>query len=312
MAHSATDLIGAREGLAPAPDGPSASLAVAGDDGWLFGLGEEDVERLGRSRAPARAPALDGLADALEETARALHDLGVRHVVAVAPTKLAVHRDLAPRGLARTVGRWNAPALTRLARDRQHLDVLDLLPALRDATEHGPLFHARDEGMNARGAFFAQRALLKHSGLGREGLLPLPLERAAFAPTPVRPSGLEVVPVVEFADGRLVPRALPPAPEAEDAAGAPEAATLKALRMPAAAHLEIDGLPAPRVYENADADGVPRVVALGHPVVHAVAPWIAEAASRLVVLSTAVAPLEQIELELPHVVLHVLEERLLG
>jgi len=41
-------------------------------------------------------------------------------------------------------------------------------------------------------------------------------------------------------------------------------------------------------------------------VIHALAPWLAETTSRLVVLSAARAPLVPIELEHPAVVFHVL------
>lgn len=89
-------------------------------------------------------------------------------------------------------------------------------------------------------------------------------------------------------------------------------ATLESLRMPAEAHLEIAGLPAPRVYKRDVAGDIPRVLLLGHPVIHELTPWIADTTSRLVVLSTPEPPLEQIELELPELVLHVLDERLLA
>jgi hypothetical protein len=86
---------------------------------------------------------------------------------------------------------------------------------------------------------------------------------------------------------------------------------VQAIPVPAGTHLEIPGLPEPRVYQRNDATDVPRAILLGHPVIQALTPWIAETTSRLLVLSTPQAPLEQIELELPHVVLQVLEERLL-
>ncbi len=309
MGQSATGLIGEQEGSPPAAEEAAARVALAGRNGWLFAVEAEEITRRG-DRKPAEATFLEPLAGALEETARALHELQVRHVVAVVPTKLTVHRAFVPR-LATKVGRRHGAALARLARDRQHLDVLDLLPALRDATAHGPLFHARDEAMNARGAFFAQRALLKQAGLG--GLLPLPLERAVFAPRPdPPPRGLETLPVVQYKRGELLPCDLPPAGDDEGAEDVADAAALKALRMPASTHLEVAGLPAPRVYENAEAAGAPRVLLLGHPVIDALTPWIAEASSRVVVLSTPAAPLEQIELELPHVVIQVLEERFLA
>ncbi len=244
---------------APEPPGPGAPLSVA------------------------------SLSEPLEKIAGALHELQVRYLVAVVPPKPAVHRELAPAPPPGDHEQRHAVALVRAARDLEHLEVLDLLPALRDATAHGELFYARDDGLNARGAFFAHRALLKHAGLSTRGLIPLSLERASFAPKRVmRSSDLEEPPMVA------------------------DAAALESLRMPAEAHLEIANLPAPRVYKRDVADEIPRVVLLGHPVIHELTPWIADTTSRLVVLSTHEPPLEQIELELPDLVLHVLDERLLA
>jgi len=285
-------------------------LAIAGRRGWLFGLGEDERGQLGGTGAEVDPAPLAELVDALELTARALDELQVRYVPAVMPSKLAVHREQAPPRLARHADkRPHAASLMRLARDRDHLDLLDLLPALRDAVEHGALFHPRDDGLNARGAFFAHRALLKHAGIHR--LKPLSVDRAAFARTRVPvPAGLTELPVVAFVDGELVPHEPKKlgAGRLEEA----DAATLESVRMPAGAHLEIEGLEAPRVYEHEGAAGTPRVMLMGDPVVHALTPWIAETTSRLVVLSTPAAPLEQIELEMPAVVLHVLDELLLA
>ena len=238
--------------------------------------------------APSAPLSVASLSETLEEIARALHELQVRYLVAVVPPSLAVHRESAPAARPGDDEQRHAIALVRAARDLEHLEVLDLLPALRDATPHGELFHARDDGLNARGAFFAHRELLKHAGLSPHGLLPLGLERASFVPKrATRSSDLEEPPMVA------------------------NAAALESLRMPAEAHLEIAGLPAPRVYKRDVAAEIPRVLLLGHPVVHELTPWIAETTSRLVVLSTHEPPLEQIELELPALVLHVLDERLL-
>ncbi len=191
-----------------------------------------------------------------------------------------------------------------LARDHDNLEVLDLAPPLRDARAHGPLFHVRDEALTARGAFFAHRALVKAAAV--RGLSPLPLERCALAESHrAAPTGLEDLPVVGHDEDVGEPVVPAPALEAD-------ITTLTARRMPAGAHLEIDGVAAPRVYERLEAPHLPRVLLLGDDSALPMVPWIAETTSRLVVLRTSVAPLEQIELELPHVVLYVVDERGLG
>ncbi|MCW3016888.1 MAG: hypothetical protein JWO02_3980, partial [Solirubrobacterales bacterium] len=286
--------------------------ALRANDEWLFGLTDADLNRLGArgdGMPPDAAVSTVAHAARLEKVAEALAELGVRLVVAVAPTKLAVHCDLAPEVAPADEDR-PGHRLESAARDSDHLHVLDLTRPLRDARVHGPLFHPRDESWNARGAFFAHRALLKAAGV--RGLQPLGIDRCELAASRrAVPCALETVPCFAHRDGRLV--AGPPAPAATDGPPAlePDAATLRARRMPAGSHLEIDGLPAPRVYERREAPGVPRILLLGDACILPLIPWLGEVASRLVVLRTAEAPLEQIELELPDLVLFVLDEHAL-
>jgi hypothetical protein len=288
-----------------------ASVVVAGRRGWRFGLTPADVRRLTEAAGPPRVSA-EAAVVRLDETAAALHALGIRHVVAFVPAKLSLYRNLAPAGLPPAEAHRLAAQVVRLADERQHLDALDLLPALRAQVRRGPIFHPRDDTLTAWGAFSAHRAIVKHAGLVQAGLEPLRAEDAVFTPPDAGPPAgtpLEQLPAMAWDGKTLTPTVLDPAPEVPP----PEeldAAALHALRMPAAEHLTIEGLPAPRVYERQDAEGVPRVVMIGHPVMHGLTPWLAETTSRLVVLSTPEAPLAQIELELPALVVQVLDERL--
>jgi hypothetical protein len=291
------------------------TAALAGADGWLYGLGEADRHRLLGPAAVDRGSAIDvGLSvqahlDALGAVAHALDELAVRLVVAVVPAKLAIHPEHAPPGAQPADDDRPARLLEGLARDHDHLEVLDLAGPLRDARVHGPLFHQRDDALNARGAFAVHRALLKAAGV--RGLRPLPLDRCVLAESlRATPRGLEGLPVLDRPAGAVADAPdlvdLPPALEAD-------AATLKARRMPAGPHLEIGGLAAPRVYERPDAPGLPRALLLGSDAaIMPLIPWLAETTSRLVVLRTVRPPLEQLELELPDLVLYVIDERLLA
>lgn len=273
---------------APPPVAEPATAALTGRDGWLFGLSPTEAERL---------RGLRGVVEELQESATLLDQLAIRYVVAIAPPKLAVHPELATMPTA-GVPRC-APELEALARDSDSLEVFDLLPVLLDARRHGELYLPREETLSALGAFHVHRALVKRAGPVGPGLRALPIEAMALAPA--LESGEEPL-------AALPTLGDPADPEAEQPEGI-DAAALRALRMPAGGHLELDGLPAPRVYERGDAQQLPRAVLVGDPVVHAVAPWLAEATSRLVVLSATRAPLVPIELEHPAVVFHLLDDR---
>jgi hypothetical protein len=269
----------------PPAESEPATAALRGGEGWLFGLSESETRRLrGLQRVVAD----------LQDAATLLEALGIRYVVAIAPAKLSVHPEraaVATAGLERC-----ARDLEALARDSDSLDLLDLLPVLQDARRHGPLFLPREETLSALGAFHVQRALIKRAG---PPLRALALDALALAPA-LDPGADPLGKLPAIGES---PAAADGVPDAADAAA------LRALRMPAGRHLEIEGLPAPRVYERTDAPDLPRAVLVGDPVIHAVAPWLAEATSRLVVMSSPQVPLGAVELEHPAAVLHVLEDR---
>jgi len=271
---------------APAIDAEPAAAALAGQSGWLFAL-------------PHGGDAVDKVAAALRQSAEELAALGIRYVVAIAPPKLAVYRDrLLHRGMpSTTAGR----SLKRLARDSDVHEILDLHGVLADARHHGDVYLPRDEDWSALGALHVQRALVKRAGLPR--LRPTPLAEARFAPRLELPAhALAELPII----GPAGDDAEPVIPDGVDASA------LQAQRVPAADHLEVDGLPAARVYERPGGDALPRVVLLGDPCIHAVVPWLAEVSSRLIIFSSSSPPMVPIELEFPDVVFHVLEERRIG
>jgi hypothetical protein len=271
----------------PPPVGDPATTALTGSDGWLFGLSPADADRL---------TGLRGVADELQRSATLLDQLGIRYVVAIVPPKLSVHPERATMPTA-GVPRC-APELEALARDDDSLEIFDLLPVLLDARRHGPLYEPRDEQLSALGAFHVTRALVKRAGpVG--GLRAMPSDAMRLA-TPVGPAaaGLEELPRI----GAEVGSAGSQVPVAD-------AAALHALRMPAGGHLESEGQPAPRVYERTDRPQLPRAAIVGDPVIHSVAPWLAEVTSRLVVLSSIRVPLAPVELEHPTVVFHLLDDR---
>lgn len=272
----------------PNPEEP-ATAALAGRDGWLFAH-----PRDGHPRTE-----IDDVAADLQRSAEALAMLGIRYVVAIAPPKLAVYPDRVLHAAVPASG--VARALQQLSRDSDVLEVLDLREVLADARRHGDLYLPRDERWSALGALHVQRALIKRAGL--HGLRPTAFAEAAFAESLEPPlAALIGLPLV----GPDGDNSEPSIPDGIDASAQ------RAQRVPAGEHLETEGLPEARVYENPGSEDLPRAVLVGDPCVHAVAPWLAEACSRLVVLSSASAPMVAIELEHPPVVFHLLEERRIG
>ena len=270
----------------PSADPEPATAALAGRSGWLFAL-------------PHGGDPVEDVAAALDRSAEAITALGIRYVVAIAPPKLAVYRDrLLHRGMPSLTA---ARSLARLARGSDILEILDLHGALADGRHHGDVFLPRDEDWSALGALHVQRALIKRAGVPR--LRPTPLAEARFAARLELPAdALARLPVI----GPAGDDAEPVIPDGIDASA------LRAQRVPAADHLEHEGLPPARVYERPGDEELPRVVLVGDPCMHAIVPWLAEVSSRLIVFSASSPPMVPIELEYPDVVFHVLEERRIG
>jgi SGNH hydrolase-like domain, acetyltransferase AlgX len=294
----------------PPPD-PGAA-ALVGREGWLF---LHDDANLGLERLSG-APLLGQgaarrLRDEAAERHRALRDLRIPYVFAVAPLKERLYGKFLPSGLS-LEARQPVRQVNAALRDLNGGEIVDLLPALVAARPRGPLFPRTDSNWSDRGAFFAYRQLMKEAGKHAidldEPLLP---EEGRFVPRAGFRGDLAEKPKLAFADGQL-------SPLDEDAGGAWEeeidvadVSGLRALRMPAPEHLEVTPGRAPRLYEIADAPRLPRAVLVGDAPCLGLIPWLAEHFRRFVFLWSAEPPLEAIELEAPDVVIHVVSERLL-
>jgi alginate O-acetyltransferase complex protein AlgJ len=179
---------------------------------------------------------------------------------------------------------------------------------MRDARRHGAVYHRTDTRWNARGAFLATRALLKEAAKRVPAIEPPPIEGVHLVRSPgFRGDLADAAKVVPDA-GALVP--LDAAGEAwTEEVDEVDVTTLRSQPMPAGSHLEGAVTPAPRVYEIAGAEDLPRAVLVGDSCCLALVPWLAERFRRLVFMRTPEPPLEAVELEMPDVLIHVTAER---
>jgi len=141
-----------------------------------------------------------------------------------------------------------APELEALARDDDSLEIFDLLPVLLDARRHGPLYQPREETLSALGAFHVQRALIKRAGPAAPGLRALPMRRDGRR---AHPRGGGGQPSTSWRRSGAPPGRRP------TVRTPPTQRLCTRCAMPAGQHLEVDGLPAPRVYERGDQPELP-------------------------------------------------------
>ncbi len=176
---------------------------------------------------------------------------------------------------------------------------------LIDAARHGPAYHRTDAEWNARGAFFVARALLKEARKRAPALGSLPLTALHLTPVKEYRGTLADAPKLKLPAGELVPEL-----DIQAERGVlidPHA--LHALRVPVESHLANAARTHIRVYANPDMPEEARLAIVGDGASLALLPWLAECAHRTTLLWSPMLPLHELELELPPIVLHLINER---
>jgi hypothetical protein len=272
---------------------PAPSRALVGRDGWLFDAGEleaidEPTEEM-----------LELLEATLTQTTMACNQLGITYLPACVPSKAQALPDVAP--LATSHG-WMDALRARL-RDGDGAEVFDLLPVLLDAARHGPCYHRTEAAWNARGAFFAARALMAEAAKRVPQLRPIPMSALHLELRSGFRGDLADAPKVRIENGAFI--AADVESPAEDGVDV-DASHLSALRMPVERHLIAGGEIHARLLVGAADGPTPRLTVVGGSVCLALLPWLGECASRTTFFWSARAPLEPIELESPDVVVHLI------
>lgn len=277
---------------APPPPPPPSRHALI-QAGWLLDAAEStpppSVDELD----------LDKLVANLVQTARACAALGFVYIPALIPAKrYAVD-------LASATEREGVAAFNRRLRDVHEVELLDLLPVLRDAARHGSAYHRTDADWNDHGAFWVARALLKEAHKRDPALRPPTLADLHLRPVTDYCGTLADAPKLELVEGEPVPCEWEVEPEQGVAI---EAHALHALRMPVDAHLAQTSRVHVRVHANSESEEPARVAIVGDAAALSLVPWVAERARRTTFFWTPQPPLTELELELPQVVFHLIRE----
>lgn len=300
-----------RKPFVPEPEDPldPGGAALIGKHGWLFTWDRTNLSPEQLEGAPLLSESEILLRrDAITQRRRQLRDLRIPYLLAVAPLKERVYHRVLPAGASLAAERPVAE-VDRALRQAGTGDLLDLLPALREARHDGRLFPRTDSGWSDRGAFAAYRELMREAA---KRVVDLP-DASLPADAPLLPgrsfSGdLASKPKLGF--GAEAPLPAGDAGEWEEEIEVLDVSQLRAVRMPAPQHLEVTPGRAPRLYEVAGEPALPRAVLVGDAPCLKLIPWLGEHFRRFVFLwAGEELPLEAIELEMPDVVIHVLSER---
>lgn len=277
----------------PEPPNELDSLATVVSAGWLF-----DARESWTGDAPSEGD-LDRIAKELASVARTCTSLDIAYIPAIVPTKSQAI------GLTPASERDSIVALIARLRDVDDVELIDLLPVLRDATHHGAPYNRTDVDWNARGAFFVTRALLKEAHKRFPALQAPPLSSLHLRTEPNYRGPLAGAPKLEMIGGESVPVELDV--EAEEGV-AIDAHSLRALRMPVESHLAEMSSAHVRVYAYPERVDDTRVSVVGDSAALALIPWLAEQTRRTTFFWAHAVPFAQLELEMPQVAFHLIRE----
>jgi hypothetical protein len=294
--------VAASEVLAEPPV-QSSSRAILAPGGWLFDA--DDFQ------APAAPPAdeIDALAARIEATTAALSAIGVHYLPAVVGPKALACIGIVPSRLA--AGHTWVGALRERLRDSDSAELFPLVPALRDATQRFSCYHRTDADWNDAGAFVAARALAKELAKRIPGLRPPVAGELHLRQVPDYLGSLAAAALHELIEDVPVPVDA----EVEAEVGvALDRRSMGALRMPLDDHLDaVEGLHT-RLYTQAPdvrrpgSEGI-RLAVVGEDFALGPLAWLAECAERTTFWRATTPPLKQLELELPHGVVHLIRMR---
>jgi hypothetical protein len=278
--------------IVPKPPLPAELQAVV-SEGWLF-----DAREFTDS-APPSSTDLDAIVSALTSTAKTCSLAGLNYIPVIVPAKRHATSPTPP--LDRT---WAAEVQARLC-DVDELELIDLLPILLDAARHGPLYHRTDADWNDRGAFFVARALLEQARKWDQSLHAPTLADLHLRAVEGYRGALSDVPKLELLGNELVLCE----PDVETERGVVvDASRLHALRMPVETHLAEAGSTHLRVYATTDWREDARLAIVGDSAALSLVVWLAEQTRRTTFFWSDALPLNQLELELPPVVFHLIRE----
>lgn len=294
------------------PAGPRVSAAAAqpsavlGSDGWLF-AGDAAAAEIEPSRTAVTETAVAELLERLSLLAARLHEMDVKLLPVLIPTKEYIYRQFLPEGL------WwpNEPRpcgfVVRGLLDHPTLEALDLLPALEAGAERWAVYAPALPRLSEWGAYCAYRATVKRVA-AIIAAVPPPVELGEGKVVTV-PARRWPGPVVTVSDGRLVPCSpgdvptAPPEPVVIVPPGEAEPTPLEHLgRLKASLALG---------WEQLSRRELPRALFVGEHTHSGLVEWVGRHFRYTVLIGTDAPLVDLVSLERPDIVVYLVEERVL-
>jgi hypothetical protein len=233
--------------------------------------------------------------------------LGVAYIVASVPPKVAVYEDLLPDSLALEPAGRAADQLSAALRDRDGIELLDLLPPLRHARSHGEVHLRAGSGWTWLGAFHAYRAIAKELAKRMPDLHPHPLKALELGDPVDSDDPLPTRERVTLIRGELLPVAIDPG-EPPDTEPDLVRARLETLYVPLPEPVAGLAGPGASVLEHPSPPHGSKGLLVHDGAGGRLAPFLAEHFARTVVVESQALPGGLLRHEAPAVVVHVISE----
>lgn len=165
-------------------------MVLAGEDGWYFYTGEWALYDFLRRPEKVDAELTRSWEELIAHRQQILQKLGTNYLVAVAPNKECLYPEFLPRRIRDMAG---TPILQVMSARMQHSPManhfLDLQKPLQLAKSNELLYFKTDTHWNARGAYFAYRAIIERVRLWHPEIVPLSEDRFDKTMIDVFPGG---------------------------------------------------------------------------------------------------------------------------
>lgn len=148
--------------------------AIVGRDGWLFFTGEQSVDDY-QGAAVLRPGKLARMQRNLDRLNSQLLEQGIHLLVVIAPNKSTIYPQYMPEGIAVTGQPSRLDQFIAYMQANGKTPILDLRPALLEASQTQQVYFKTDTHWNAQGAFLAYQRIMQVLSVHDPALAPQPL-----------------------------------------------------------------------------------------------------------------------------------------
>jgi alginate O-acetyltransferase complex protein AlgJ len=153
----------------------TSDRVLIGKQQWLFYTGSEQIEDHQGLTLPSDTD-LAHWRDVLEGKQAWLAERGIRYLFVLVPNKVTIYPEYLPAGIRRRQEMTRADLLVAFLREYSTVEIVDLRPVLRAASQERLVYYPYGTHWNHHGAFFGYQEVAKRLANWHPGKQPFQLE----------------------------------------------------------------------------------------------------------------------------------------